>query len=88
MHTEVGGSSGGVMHRGGNSKKLPSFYCDHWCLLSSSSDHLLSEEEELLASGLSDEQDPGGESFEKLFSRFAQMKGWCWPYSLLSRALS
>ena len=61
---------------------------DHWCLLSPSSDHLLSEEEELLASGLSDEQDPGGESFEKLFSRFAQMKGWCWPCSLLSRALS
>ena len=51
-------------------------------------DHLLSEEEELLASGLSDEQDPGGESFEKLFSRFAQMKGWCWLCSLLSRALS
>lgn len=39
------------------------------------SDGLLSEEEELLASGLDDQQDPGGESFEKLFARFVQMKG-------------
>jgi len=37
-------------------------------------DGLLSEEEELLASGLDDKQDPGGESFEKLFARFVQMK--------------
>jgi len=34
----------------------------------------LSEEEELLASGLDDKQDPGGESFEKLFAKFVQMK--------------
>ena len=39
-------------------------------------DSLLAEDsEDLLASGLSDEQDPGGESFEKLFAKFAQMKG-------------
>ena len=38
-------------------------------------DSLLSEEEQLLASGLNEEQDPGGESFENLFARFAQMKG-------------
>lgn len=41
-------------------------------------DSLLSEEDErMMASGLQDEggsEDPGGESFEKLFSRFAQMK--------------
>ena len=51
---------------------------DENCLLVyiavSSVDSLLSAEE-VLASGLSDEQDPGGESFEQLFARFAQMKG-------------
>lgn len=39
-------------------------------------DSLLAEEcEDVLASGLSDVQDPEGESFEKLFAKFAQMKG-------------
>lgn len=39
-------------------------------------DSLLAKEcEDVLASGLSDVQDPEGESFEKLFAKFAQMKG-------------
>lgn len=35
----------------------------------------LSEEGELLATGIDGEQDPGGESFEQLFAKFADMKG-------------
>ena len=41
-----------------------------------SPDSLLAEDcEDVLASSLSDVQDPEGESFEKLFAKFAQMKG-------------
>lgn len=35
----------------------------------------LSEVEETLAAGVDGEQDPGGESFEQLFAKFADMKG-------------
>ena len=36
---------------------------------------MLSEDERLIAEGLGDDdKDPGGESFENLFARFAQMK--------------
>lgn len=35
---------------------------------------LLSEDEKLLAEGCAQEQDPGGESFEELFAKFADMK--------------
>ena len=46
----------------------PSLFTD------SNLDGLLSEEERLIAEGLDGEKDPGGESFESLFARFAQMK--------------
>ena len=43
-------------------------------ILSLSLDSFLSAEERLIAEGLDGEKDPGGESFENLFARFAQMK--------------
>ena len=36
---------------------------------------MLSADQRLLAEGLDGDKDPGGESFEQLFSRFAEMKG-------------
>ena len=46
----------------------------HPLSLSLSLDSFLSAEERLIAEGLDGEKDPGGESFENLFARFAQMK--------------
>lgn len=36
---------------------------------------LLSEDEKMLSEGLDEEKDLGGESFEELFAKFADMKG-------------
>lgn len=34
-----------------------------------------SEEQKLLAEGFNEGEDPGGENFEQLFAKFAEMKG-------------
>lgn len=45
-----------------------------------STDELLGRDVEgLLAEGLDDKQEQGGESFEQLFARFAEMKGLHFP---------
>ena len=44
----------------------------------------MSAEEQLLAVGLdAAEQDPGGESFEKMFAKFTEMKGNKFQYNYL-----
>jgi hypothetical protein len=43
--------------------------------LPSPSKELISEDDRLLSEGLDGKQDPGGESFEQLFAKFADMKG-------------
>lgn len=49
---------------------------------------LLSEDEKLLAEGCAQEQDPGGESFEELFAKFADMKGTSYYPQMCSSSMS